>query len=362
MANSIAYGFHQLQDVFNQRVTEVNTELITTAVEMSAAAYTQDMSALLATLTQPLIGPAKKRVRVGSNGELQPVSQDGTPLPERGGASYEIAVPFWRGATAIAGNQEVWAKMTVRELNEKMLGVQKSDAAWMIRRMLASMFTHTTWTYQDDDDDIGTLSIKGLANGDTDAYPDLNGVFATDNHYLAQANAISNSDNPLPAMLAELEEHPMNMGPYVLYVSPTEAATIASGLSGFNQNPTSTPFVQYGSNVNLADGVDDYIGFGNEVIGECDNWIVVKSRRMVTGYMIGVALGGTAPIFIREEPEATLQGLRMKPSAKNSNLSGFDFYRKAGFAPYNRVGAVVQRVGNGTYAIPTGYNAGTLQG
>lgn len=361
MANSVSYGFHQLQDIFGQRVAEVNTEVITTALELATQAHVQDMNAMLATLTRPLVGPAKKRIKIASNGGLQPLSQDGSPLPEREGKYYEIAVPFWRGGTSIGGNQEVWAKMTVGELNEKMLGVQRKDADWMIRRILAAVYTNSTWTYQDDDDDIGTLSIKGLASGDTDEYPTLNGTFATDTHYLAQANAISNSDNPLPAMYEELYEHPVNLEPFVLYVNPTDATEIKK-LTGFNENPTLSPFVQYGNDTTLATGVDQYMGFGNRVVGECDGFIIVESRRLVANYLIGMAVGGEQPIFMREEPEPTLQGLRMKPFMKNSNLSGFDFYRKAGFAPYNRVGAVVQRVGNGSYAIPTGYNAGTLQG
>jgi hypothetical protein len=360
MPNNVAYGFHQLQDIFSQRANEVNVEVITTAIEASAAAHTQDMEALLETLVQPLVGPPKKRVKVGGSSESQPLSQDGTPLPEREGASYEISVPFWRTGSSIGFNREVREKITIGELNEKMLERQRQDAGWMIRRLLASVYTRSEWTYRDDSDDIGTLSIKGLANGDTDSYPDLNGTFAVDDHYSAQAAAIDDVNNPLPAMYSELYEHPFNMEPFVLYAHPTEATAI-SLLGGFTENPTLNPFIQYGD-VTLANGVDDYLGFGNRVMGVCNQFIIVESRRIPAGYPLGVALGGARPVFIREEPEANLRGLQMVPFVKDSNHAGFDFYRKAGFAPYNRVGVVVRRIGNATYAPPSGYDASTLPG
>lgn len=360
--NAIAYGFEKLQDLFTQRVTAVAPQVLDDAIQASATVYDEDLNTLLSLWVDDLEGYPKMRVELPSAGELQPLSQNGVPVPTRMGARYEQGFPFARGGDSFGGNQEVWAKMTVGDMNRRLLNVFTKDARWNIRRILASVFTNTTWTYTDDNDTIGSLSVKGLASGDTDSYMGLDGSFATAQHYTAQASAIDNSNNPYSALYALLYAQGTNTGPFVAYIPPGLTAT-TQALSAYNPNPSLSPFVNYGVNQTLAtDTVNQYLGFGDRVLGEVSQMIVVESRLLPAGYVVGVALGEGPFIKRRQEPEPELQGLRLTIHQENSNFRRYDFYRKAGYAVYRRTAAAVRRIGNGSYSIPAGFDASTMSG
>ncbi|MBZ0287387.1 MAG: hypothetical protein K8I30_07220, partial [Anaerolineae bacterium] len=344
MANEIAYGFHKLEDIFDEKVTAQEPEVMDEAVMMSAQRYSEDLDAMLTTLTGEIQGYPKKRVQIGIGGELQPLSENGTPIPIRIGARYEQGFPLARGGDSLGWNRESFAAMTVREMNRRTIEVEKRDAAWNIRRLLAALFTNTSWTYADDDDDIGNLTIKGLASGDTDTYLDLNGAYATDNHYSAQANAISSTDNPFPTLYEELYEHPTNSGPFIALI-PQDLTTSVMALPSFNYNPNLSPFVQYGQDVTLAsEMVEEYLGFGNRVLGEVDQFIAVEARRMPSSYIVAYAAGNEAPVVGLREPNE-LAGLQSTMVMVDSNFRKWDFYRRRGYAVWDRTGAAVRRIG-----------------
>jgi len=58
---------------------------------------------------------------------------------------------------------------------------------------------------------------------------------------------------------------------------------------------------------------------------------------------------------MREEPEAELQGFQQVARRDDHPFYESQWLRIAGFGGYNRVGAVVRRIGNGSYAVPTNY-------
>lgn len=363
MANQVAYGFHELQDIFDRRVVDVNTDLITDAIVRSAEAYDDDFNAMLDGWVEDWTGNPQAKIELPDAGELQPLSENGVPEVTKGGSSYTQAFPLMRGGSAFGFNRESYAKATVGDMNRETMRMMKQDAAWNIRRLLAGVFTNTTWSYEDEEN--GTFSIKGLANSggtDTDQYLDLNGDLATDDHYLAQANAISDADNPFPTIYDELYEHPENMGPFVAFI-PTGLKASVTGLSNFYDARSLNPMVEWGDNVSLAnDEVEDYLAFGNRVLGVVDDIVIVESRRMPANYIITYAAGSGPFMRRRMHAEESLQGLQVVPYQVNSNFRRFDYYRYAGYAPWARISAVVQRIGNASYAIPTGYDAATMAG
>lgn len=361
MANGVAYGFYNLQDMFAERVTNVEPEVIDTAIQQSAAQYDQDLNAMLSLLATRHEGYPKLRFELGGEGELQPLAQNGTPIPTRTGARYEVALPMWRGGDSFGANREAWAKMTVGQMNSKMLNVQIKDAKWNMRRLLAAIYTNVNVTYNDDNDTIGALTIKPLANNDTDKYVNLAGDLAVAQHYTAQASAIDNSNNPYLVNYNLLAEQDANAGPYVSYI-PADLVATTMALSAFNENPNLSPFVDFGVNETQAsEAVEDYLGFGNRVLGEVSGSIVVESRRLPAGYVLTIDVSQPFMRY-REEPEPELQGLQMVTQQVDSNFRKIDFYRKRGYAVVRRPGAAVRRIGNGSYAIPTGYNLATLAG
>jgi hypothetical protein len=71
--------------------------------------------------------------------------------------------------------------------------------------------------------------------------------------------------------------------------------------------------------------------------------------------VIGVTPGGDPPIGMREETEESLRGFRLADERPDYPFYETQWIRIAGFGAKNRVGAYVVRIGNGTYAVPAGY-------
>ncbi len=360
MPNTAAYGFMGLEDIYNQRVTDVEPEVIDTAVIDSAAAHSRDMNAILDTLVEPTT-ERESAFALPTGGELQPGSEFGTPVPTRGYREIEQGYPLMRGMDSFGLNREAYAKLRIGEMNKLMLNVQSKDARWMIRRLLAAIFTNVSWTFAEKG--RSSVTVRGLAvTGDGSIFLDQNGDLTTANHYTFQASAIDNSNNPYSAQETILRAHPANTGAIVTYI-PSGLVATTTALSGFYEYRNPTDFVQYADNLSFAaDEVNEFIGFGNEVLGVVSGNIIVLSRRMPAGYVMSVVDAIDKPLVMRQEPEESLQGLQTVPIQRDSNFRTWDFYRKAGFAIRNPIAIAVRQIGAGAYSIPSGYDARTLAG
>lgn len=351
MANSIGYGFVTLQDIFADRVMD-NIPIVQTAVEESIAEYQRQMTAMLSMLVAP-VTTYQERYRLPGSTTLQPLDQYGNPLPIVPTGYYDVAYPIQSAGIAWGDNRVSRAKMTVADANRLTMTVMNADMDWMARHMLAAIFTNTTWTYADEDH--GDLTIQPLAiASDNVVYVRKGGASATDTHYLAQANAIGNADNPFPAIYDELAEHPSNAGPYVAYI-PTNLKTAVMALDDFVE--INDPDINLGANASTVVGSIAQ-GFGDEVLGKANKMWIVEWKRLPDSYILALAQGASDPILgMRQHAEPELQGLF--PEFQNIDGNRFlnKFIRMCGFGVRNRVGAVVYRIGNSSYAIPSGYTA-----
>ena len=349
MANSTAYGFITLKDMFKDKVND-NLPIVQTAVEMSVREYQRQVDEMLSILVMPTESYSM-RYQLPGSGTLQPLDQHGNPLPVLPSGYYDIAFPIQGAGTAWGDNRITRAMMTIADANRNTLTVLNADLDWLARHVLAAMFTNTTWVYPDDDH--GNLTIQPLANGDAVTYVRRGGVASTDNHYLAQANAIDNSNNPFPAIYNELYEHPSNTGPFVAYI-PTNVKAAVMALTNFVE--VDDPDIDPGMNVSTVRGTLAQ-GFGDEVLGKVDNMWIVEWGRLPDSYILALAQGADPVVGMRQYPVESLQGLFPEFQNVDGNRYLYKFLRFAGFGVMNRVGAVIQRVGNGSYAIPTGMTA-----
>lgn len=349
MANSTAYGFVTLKDIFRERVMD-NLEIVQTAVQQSIDEYQRQMDEMLNILVQRT-DRYSLRYQLPGSGTLQPLDEHGNPLPVLPSGYYDVAFPIQGAGIAWGDNRVTRALMTVQDANRFTLTVQNADLDWMARHILATVFTNTTWTYTDPDH--GSLTVQPLANGDTVTYVRRGGTSSTDTHYLAQANAIDNSNNPFPTLYSELMEHPSNDGPYVAYI-PSNLKSAVTGLSTFVE--IGDPDIQTGANTDTVVGNLSQ-GFGDEVLGKSDNMWIVEWSRLPDNYILAVAQGADPIVGMREYPSERLQGLFPEFQNVDGNRYLYKYIRYAGFGVMNRVGAAVMRIGNASYAIPTGYSA-----
>lgn len=348
--NQLAYGFTGKTHLLGQRLTDVGSAVVWGMISESVAEYNRQMAAMLAAVANPT-SLYTERFRLPSSGTLQPLDEWGNPRPERLGEYFDVAYPIQGGGTAFGLNRVSSELVTVEEINALTVERLQRDADWMRRHMLAALFTNTTWSYADDQH--GALTIQCLANGDTVTYGLSGGTVATDTHYLAQASAIDDSNNPYDDIYTELMEHPSNSGPVVAYI-PTDLVATTKALTAFVE--IGDPDLRYGTGATQI-AAPFSRRFGDEVLGKVNNVWVVEWRALPSGYIVAFAEGGGPPLGMRQYPSTALQGLFTENHSPDGNLQESRFIRYAGFGARNRIAALVYRIGNGSYAIPTGYTA-----
>ena len=356
MANTVAYGFQSLIDVFAERVTTVGTAVVWDAIEASVAEHNRQLTALMALFTRPAPRP-KIRYKTPSVARLQPSNELGRARPIRVAGFYDVAFPIQMGSAALGENFIAGAKMTVDDANRLTNALTGADARWMRDHILASLYTNNTWTYDDPDDEIGALTIQPLANGDTVKYTVMTGADdgATDTHFLAQAGAIADgATDPFQTIHDELMEHPDNSGEVIAFI-PTNLKATVFALSAVM--PAQDPNVRAG---NASDVLVGELGVAHpgEIFGyhSARVWCV-EWRSLPNDYIIATTTTGESPLGMREDEETELQGFRQVGNRDDFPYSEVQYMRRAGFGGWNRVGAVVLRVGNASYTEPTNYTA-----
>jgi hypothetical protein len=358
--NAITYGFGQLEDVYDRRVADVETIRIDTAVYDSARIYADDLDAVIADLVEPTT-QRDGAFELPTTGELQPGSENGTPIPTQNYKEIVQGYPMWRGMDSFGFNREAYEKVTVAEMDKQMLAVQSKDARWMFRRIFAALFTNVSYAFKEKG--RTDLTVRGLAvTGDGAIFMNQNGDLATADHYTFQAGGIANLTDPYVANEAILRAHPSNTGVVVAYI-PSGLVADTQALSGFYPYQPNGGLVSFGDGVDVAsNGIGQYRSFGNEVLGVVGETVIVVSRRLPANYVVSIVQGGVKPLIMRQEPETRLQGLQVVPIQVDSNFRKWDFYRKAGFAVQNPIAMAVRQIGNGAYVIPTGFDARILPG
>lgn len=355
MANTVAYGFSELQDIFSKRVKEVGVEVVSTALEQTAAEWNRQVTALMSWVEPTTV--IKQKVDLVASSRMQMVSEHGVPDLVRRPGQYEVGFPLFEFATAIGGTRRSWPTMTMEELNKEVVNVLQADNLSLRDHLLATIFTNTSWVYEDDF--LGNVTVTPLANGDSVLYT-KNGMSAasTDNHYLAQAAAISDAANPYESIYNELIEHPTNAGSTIVAYIPTNLAATTKALTDFVE--VQDPLIQYGANSNILTPaamaeMDSIRGAGNEVLGRVNKIWIVQWDALPSGYIIAVALNNDPAIKMRESDVPALQGLYKTEHGTQNDGMVWRWYRMFGFGVYDRTAMVVYRVGNASYAIPTGY-------
>ena len=351
MANAIAYGFIGLEAMFDQRVDQVDVAEIDTAITESLAEHERQTNLLLdffATRTTSY----SARYKQGGGGQLQPLDENGRALPVQPLGFYDIAFPIRDAGTAWGANFKARAKLTVGDANRITAQMLAQDSTWLRNQVLGALFNATNLTYTDPDK--GALTVKPLANGDTDTYLfNFTTTPTTDTHQLAQAAAVADATDPYPTIEEELTEHVENGGEVLVLIS----TSMKAGTEGL------TSFHKIGDpNIRVGITQDELIGrFGadvpGEIIGYHDSGVwIAEWKSLPSNYYIATMTDGPRPLAMREEPEESLRGFIKVPDPRIDHpFYEQQYVRFAGFGEWNRVGAVVGRVSNGTYAVPTGY-------
>lgn len=353
MANQIIYGFHNLKDLAGKRVTEVGVSVVDQAIQQALTEHNRQMDAATGLFIRKTTD-FKIKYKSNSKQRLQPLDDAGRARPIQVAGMYEIALPILKAGTAWGADRISRAKMTVQDANDITSDLLMADLRWNRDHIFAALFTNVTWAFPDDEH--GSLTIQPLANGDTVTYQIQTGadVGAVDTHHLAQANAIDSSNDPFPTIYTELTEHPENMGEVVATI-PTNLRSAVEALPGFY--PIGDRRIRPGANQAELVGTLS-VNVPGKIIGYHDSGVWISEwMSQPSSYIVAVTTEGERPIAMREHPEAELQGFKQVAIREDHPFWESQWERYAGFGAWNRVGAVVMRIGNGSYAIPSGYTS-----
>jgi len=356
MANyTLAYGFVQWSHLAAERVATVGFERVWTMIQESADEHTRQINALMASLVERTT-LYKERYMLPGSGTLQPLDENGNPRPVRPSGYMDVAYPIQGGGTAWGDNRVSRAKLTVDEANRNTLDALRKDADWVRRHIFSALFYGASWTYTDPL--YGSLTIECLAdNGAGELYPKAGVDAAVDNHLLAQAAAIDNSNDPFDDIYDELTEHPSNAGgPVVVYI-PTNLKASVEALTSFVE--VVDPDLRVGSATEVIGASFDR-GFGDEVLGKSHKCWIVEWKALPDSYMFAHAQGGGPVLKVREHEESELQGFFAEGFDTDGNFKGTRMIRYAGFGVANRIAAVAYYVGAGSYTAPTDYDSAPL--
>lgn len=355
MAENLAYGFVDYEHATHEKITTIGEQAIYEAVIESARFHSEQIAALLSGFVSVGSNP-QELVKIPNTVDLQPITDFTQPDPVRFLGQYTQGYPMYRAGIGMGFNRVSRASMTVDEANRQTMEMLKADYRWMRRHILAAILAKDSFTYTDEV--AGAVTVQPLANGDSVKYMHVDGSYTTANHYMAQANAIDDgSDNPFPTIYSTLQSYGSNRGlPVIVYIHDDQEDSITGLTNYIAISDTALILSQNSDQINLA-AIPD-VGIGEQIIGRVDKCWICKCSMIPTGYMISTVIGGGMPVVHQrnmEQPE--LQGFFNETANGDGNLSKVSLMRYAGFGVRNRVGAIATRIGNGTYAAPTGYAA-----
>lgn len=350
---TVPYGFINLQNVYDQRVEEVGIPQINAAIDATLAEHNRQLASLMNLFAEQTT-EYKVRYKTPTAARLQPLDEHGRARPIRQAGYYDVAFPLHDAGIAWGQTYKATQKMTVREAADIVNTLLTADRRWMRDHILAALFASTSWTFTDDEH--GSLTVKGLANSDTDTYLIQTGadVGATDSHYLATASSIADASDPFDTIYEEITEHPENSGE-VIVLTPTNLKSSIEGLAAFH--PITDPNLNMGSQAVTVVGALN-ASLPGRLLGyhEAKVWIA-EWKSLPDNYLVSITSGGPRALAMRQDMTPSLQGFNRVADRNDYPFFESQYLRIAGFGAWNRVGALVYRIGNGSYAVPTNYSS-----
>lgn len=352
MANAVTYGFQSLENVFDQRVTEIDVRVVESAITQTIAEHNRVMNSLLGLFVRQTTEFKIVYNTLGS-ARLQPLDADGRALPVRGAASYSRSFPIFRGGHAWGASYEARLRMTVQELNNELERALMADRNFLRDHLLAALFTNVNYTFSDEQH--GSLTIQPLANSDSETYWTVGGgsAAAAAEHFLAQAAGIADGSNPYPTIHSLLTSYQDNTGTVIALI-PTNLRSDTENLATFH--PAPDPRIRLGSATDQMVNPPTVATPGT-YIGYVEGVDVYEWKQLPSSYIVALTEGGEPPIAMREDDILQLRGFQMVAEREDFPWWQRQFRRKAGMGTWNRTGAVIYRIGNASYAIPSNYTA-----
>jgi hypothetical protein len=357
------FGYLGLEQLYHDESQIQDLQPIWEQALEAIRAYNEALTAFISPFALPTTR-AQFRYQLPGTTNYQPLDDKGNPLPVSSMGHFDVGLPLFGAGTAYGDNLVTRAKLTPSAIAHRTLQAVGADLNWIRRHMMAALFAANSYSFTSAlTPEDSAITVETLARAATGVeYLKRDGTRATDTHLLAQASTISDTNNPFPSIYEELAEHPSNnvtaTQPVVAYIAPNLRASV-EGLTSFV--PAARMLIREGVDTAVAVPAAEQYGFFGDflgVVGSAGNSVVVRMwQHMPNDYIIAHAVGAGPVLGWRQFPEPTLQGVIATMQDVDGNYMTMSFRRFAGFGVLNPIAAVVYRIGNATYAAPTGFVA-----
>lgn len=347
------YGFHSLQDIRDERISDALVPVVNDAVEQARAFHSAEVDAMTSIFAEPTTS-FKERFKTATAARLQPLDEFGRARPIQTRGSFDVAFPIKKAGIAEGNTYEAGVLATPADVEQTTTTIFIADVNWVTDQILASVYGNASWTFSDSLH--GDLTILPVANNDAQTYYTTTGANtgSAQNNFLAQAAGIADATNALNTGATQLRKFPGNQGQIISFV-PTNLINDVTNLAGFSD--TADPNVQLGANTDVVRGGPGVRHPG--VLRGYDKvsrtW-VVEWDRLVSDYVVQVVATGPRPLGRRQYEDNRLRGLVRLGERNDIPYYERQYARWEGYGGRDRTKMTVTRVGNASYAIPTGYN------
>ena len=264
---------------------------------------------------------------------------------------YDVAYPIKSVDARLGWTQLFLAKATGTRVQEDFDAVQQKDKRTMLKDVLRALLYKTNYTW--DDDEAGTLTIRRLLNADGTIPPPV-GTKTFDGNHTHYAGTNSAFNAAFMAVVYEhLREH--GHGGNVIVEIARNLVSTVEGMTGFV--PASKTFDarrNYPAGSTSAPITSTVTS--PRAIGRIENMEIRVHDHFPDNYGFATDLSSPPPLAMREDAEATLNGLRLVQDTPIDNypLRNAFFQRRVGFGTRNRSnGFCFQVVGSSTYTSPS---------
>lgn len=304
----VIYGALGLPENDRSLVSNIGEQVVYDAANAFIEQHNRDMELAYSVFVEGTTEGNKDYYKLPGGGRLQRLGNRSRAAAVKAGGRWDVAYPLENFGAAFEFDRVSYAYLTVQQMANELATIRNQDVSTVRHEILLRLFYNANRTFVDELPlNPGTLTIKPLANGDSDTYPPVLGAasdtFATDNHYLVSgytAANISDTNNPFPVIRKELEEHfgiSAGNGNVCVFIHTDQVAKV-EGLATFVEV----------TDIGIMPGQDtDTVAGGapaapGRLIGRCDGCWVYEWPHIPTGYLLGVDADQPAPTKVRVHP------------------------------------------------------------
>lgn len=352
------FGLINLNDSDYAYVNTAGQALVFTGTLRYLTQYNADMAAAQRVFLDGDTENYKERYKLIGGGRLQRRGGQTVSGAVKATGQWDVAYPLEDFGAQVTATDVAMAYMTPAEYQRHIDTVLVQDTNTMRHEVLRALFNNGARTFVDER--WGSLTVQPLANGDSVTYPPALGSEndATDDHYLVSGYAaadVSATNNPIPTLVEELEEHfgeVAGNSNVVVFINPAQAAKLQA-LAGFDA--IEDRYIRSGANTDVPTGLP---GVPGKVIGRAHGAWISQWRWVPANYLMGIHLDAPPPLKMRVDPAGTGLGRGLQLVARDQQypLESAHFRHRFGVGVSNRLnGVVMQLKASGTYDVPTAF-------